>query len=291
MGFFSRYFETYRDYPIEVTIETTGRCNARCVFCPHHELERKNTDMSDELFLRIVGQLEEIPKEHQFYISPFKVNEFLMDKQIFERIELLNRRLPNAWIRLFSNFNAANEEDIERICQIKNLSDIDVSVNSLDPDEYHRLMGLDLNKTLNNIFFFLECIRQHGISMEKQCIVMSRVAQTPETDKHFLDLFPIVFRQYLDLVVPQVISRGEWIDFMPSEKPLRQDQPCVRWADVNICCTGVVAFCCMDGRGAFPHGNILENTILEIYNRPEYRRLRTEKVCKAQVTPCRYCSL
>lgn len=107
------FFEKYRDYPLEVTIETTGKCNARCTFCPHHELEQKNEYMSDELFLRIIGQLEEIPKNHTFYISPFKVNEFLMDKKIFERIALINELLPNAYIRIFTNFNLATLEDIK----------------------------------------------------------------------------------------------------------------------------------------------------------------------------------
>lgn len=290
MDWIESLFEKYRDYPLEVTIETTGLCNARCIFCPHHELERKHQRMSDDLFLRIVEQLETIPKEHLFYISPFKVNELLMDPQIFERIALINQRLPNAFIRIFSNFHAATKEDIPRICRIQNLSDIDISINSLDPEEYHALMGLDLERTLKNIFDFLAHIRQYGLQIQKRHIVLSRVAQNPETDSRFLATFSTVFHQYLDLVIPQVIPRGEWIDFIPSETPLRQNQCCARWTDVNICCTGVVAFCCMDGRGAYPLGNVLQNTVLEIYNQPEYRRLRLEKPHKSQVTPCRHCS-
>ncbi|MDL2280640.1 SPASM domain-containing protein [Selenomonadales bacterium OttesenSCG-928-I06] len=290
MSWIDKYFERYLDYPIEVTIETTGRCNARCIFCPHNELDRKNLDMSDDLFMRIIEGLEEIPREHIFYISPFKVNEFLMDKEIFAKIEIINERLPNAYIRLFSNFNAATEADILKICQIKNLSDIDISINSLDSEEYKALMGLNLARTLNNIFKFLECIRQQPITINKNKITLSRVAQSPETDQRFLKSFSDIFEKYSDLVIPQVIPRGEWIDFMPNEKPLRQEQSCMRWADVNICCTGIVAFCCMDGRGAYPLGDVRENTILEIYNQPSYRRLREERLLKNQVVPCKYCS-
>ena len=282
--------EKYLDYPLEVTIETTGRCNAHCVFCPHHTLERKNLEMSDELFRRIVDQLKAIPRAHRFYISPFKVNEPLMDKKFFSRVEYINQQLPHAYIRIFSNFNLATEEDIQRLCRIRNLSDIDISLNSLDHKEYETLMGLDLEKTLRNVLSFLAYIREHGIQMRQKKITLSRVAQTPASDARFMEAVSEVFKDYADLIRPLVIPLQEWIDFQPTEKPLKQNQPCARWADINICCDGVVAFCCMDGRGVFPRGNVLEKSALEIFNQPDYRRLRIECPNKAQVTPCNRCS-
>lgn len=284
------HFEKYRDYPGEVTIETTGRCNARCIFCPHNELERKHQEMSDALFLRIIEQLEEIPKDHLFYISPFKVNEILMDKKFFQRLKLINQRLPNARIRIFSNLNAATQEDIIKICQIRNLSDIDISINSLNAEEYKMLMGLDLERTLHNTLQLLDYIRTHHVPRQKHQIVLSRVSQSPESDQQYIDDFQKIFRDYLDLAVPLVIPRGEWIDFIPTEQPLKQNQPCYRWTDINICCTGEVAFCCMDGRASYSLGNVSEQTALEIYNQPSYRRLRTMLPHKCLVEPCNRCS-
>jgi len=280
----------YRDYPLEVTIETTGRCNARCTFCPHHTLERKNHEMSDDMFRLIIEQLKSIPPTHLFYISPFKVNEILMDKNIFSRINYINQNLPNAYIRLFSNFNLVTDDDIRQICQIKNLNDIYISLNSLDNEEYEMIMGLKLDKTLRSIFSFLDYIRKNGIVMRDQKINISRVSQYPEADNKFFQAFPTVFKDYTDLVSPRIIARQEWIDYQPTAAPLKQEQPCARWADINICCNGVVAFCCMDGRGAYSWGNIMEKSALEIYNQPEYRRLRIECPNKSQVTPCRRCS-
>lgn len=282
--------ERCRDYPLEVAIETTGKCNARCMFCPHHTLERRNTDMSDAMFREIIEQLKEIPPTHRFYISPFKVNEPLMDRQIFSKIAYINAQLPNAYIRIFSNFNMATQEDIRRLCQIQNLSDIDISLNSLDPAEYRALMGLDLDKTLGNVRAFLACVRNNGIRMQSEKIVLSRVAQGGESDRRFMQSCAEAFGDDAGLVIPRVILRQEWIDFMPTQAPLHQNKPCARWADINICCDGVVAFCCMDGRGAYPWGNILEKSALEIYNQPACRRLRVECPNKSEVTPCRFCS-
>ena len=283
-------FDRYIDYPLEVTIETTGKCNARCIFCPHGELDRKDTTMPDELFLQIVEQLEMIPQEHPFYISPFKVNEMLMDKHIFERIDIINRRLPNASIRVFSNLNAATPEDIGRIGMIRNLSDIDISLNSLDPEEYNRLMGLDLDRTLGNIHLLLRHVRNKGLDIKAEKINISRVAQDAETDTRFMKDFNKKFHNFADIVQPLLIPMGEWINFLPSKAPQRQNQPCLRWLDINLCCTGVAAFCCMDGRAAYPLGNVNDSTALEIYNQPRYRGLHVGQPNKSEVTPCKFCS-
>jgi hypothetical protein len=111
--------------------------------------------------------------------------------------------------------------------------------------------------------------------MQRQTITLSRVAISPQSDRQFLEDFQVVFADYLDIVSPQVIPRQEWIDCIPSEQPDRQNQPCLRWANLEICCTGEVALCCMDGRCAYPLGDVRDHTILEIYNQPAYRRLRT----------------
>ena len=286
----STLFDRYLNYPVEVTIETTGKCNARCVFCPHSELDRKNTYMPDALFLQIVDQLEMIPREHPFFISPFKVNEMLMDKQIFERIHILNRRLPNACIRFFSNFNTATLEDIEHIRKIQNLNDIDISLNSLDPEEYHALMGLDLDRTLRNINLLLHHVRSKGLDMRTPKITISRVSQDAKTDKQFMKAFNKTFHDFAGIVQPLLIPMGEWINFLPSKAPQKQNQPCLRWRDINWCCTGIAAFCCMDGLAAYPLGNVRDSTVLEIYNQPRYRQLRANQPNKSEVTPCRFCS-
>lgn len=277
------------DFPSEVAVETTGRCNARCVFCPHNELMRKNEYMNDEMFLRIVDQLKEIPRTWRFYISPFKVNDLLMDKQIFKRIAVINRELPNAYIRLFTNLNAASDTDIRNLCHIENIADIVISLNSLNKEEYKALMGLDLAQTLSQIHSLLTYVRKNGVSMMSDRIILSRVSQDSKSDSEFIQAAYKEFTDHTGLFLPAIFPRDNWIDLVPLEEPRNLDTPCGRWSEVNICCDGTVAFCCRDGRAAFPLGNIMENTVLEIYNQPTYRHLRVETPNKRQVMPCQHC--
>ncbi len=51
----------YMDYPKSICIETTARCNAKCDFCPHENLERRNAAMDDDLFVKILEDLQGIP--------------------------------------------------------------------------------------------------------------------------------------------------------------------------------------------------------------------------------------
>lgn len=290
-GLATGFLENYIDYPAEIIIETTGVCNAHCIFCPHENLPRKNLYMDDALFDRILCQLQEIPRDRLFRISPFKVNELFMDKQIFERIQKMNEMLPNAFIRIFSNLNSATPEGIERICNIRNISDINISLNSLDPLEYKELMGLNLERTLRNIRHLIDIFRAGKIKMIEKKIEFSRVSISKETDLAYLRTFQELFSKDLDIVEARVLIKGEWIDYKPSNHPLHQNEKCSRWAEINICCDGRVAFCCMDGKCDYFIGDVKKNSVLEIYNSPAYRSLREETILKYEVEPCKSCSL
>lgn len=277
----------YIEYPREVHIETTGRCNANCVFCPHDVLERKFTDMPDALFNKIIEDLKEIPENIKFHISPFKVNEMLLDKNIFKKISIINEELPNASIRFFSNFNAATEETPALIAQIKNLSSLCISLNSLNEKEYREMMSLDLNRTLKNVMTLFEYNKQHRI-LDK--ITLLRVGDESERDSEFEADVYNVFAAYKDQYEVLVLTRGEWIDYLERAEKKLQNNPCLRWFEVSITCTGKVSFCCMDGKCQYPIGDVNTESVLDIYNSSIIKTLRLNGSERKYVEPCRRCS-
>lgn len=285
---FNDAVKKYMDYPKEVNIETTGRCNAKCVFCPHDSLERKNTQMEDVLFFKIISDLKEIPKELLYNISPFKVNEPLMDKTFFDKMEIINRELPNAYIRFFSNFNMATDEHIKRLFRIKNLSQIWISLNSMDNLEYKQLMGLNLDKTLENIDKLLRYKKNNGINKK---IVISRVNDNTSNDNIFVDKLKARFKENMDQIKISLIPRGEWIDHNSFNKVTTYEKmECLRWFEISICCTGEVSFCCMDGKCEYSIGNVNNQSILEIYNNPKFKDLRKKSINRSLVEPCKFCT-
>jgi tetratricopeptide (TPR) repeat protein len=109
----------YRDYPRSVAIETIGRCNAACNFCPHPGLERNTLTMSDNLFDKIIGDLRKIPEHHPLNIFPNLVNEPFMDRKIFDRLSTINSRLPRATLFLFTNLSVMRRDFFEHIATIR----------------------------------------------------------------------------------------------------------------------------------------------------------------------------
>ena len=44
-------------FPPQLVIETTSRCNMKCLHCSHKEMKRPREDMTEEMFKRIVDEI------------------------------------------------------------------------------------------------------------------------------------------------------------------------------------------------------------------------------------------
>jgi radical SAM protein with 4Fe4S-binding SPASM domain len=252
-------------------------------------MERRNEKMPEGLFLKIMEDLKGIPREIPFAVSPFKVNEPLLDGAIFEKMATINRELPNATIWLTTNLNAANKEMIEKLACVKRLGYVWVSLNSLRTDEYRELMGLSLEKTLENLRLLLARNRQHQFTDQ---ITLGRVADNTPGDERFLGDARTVVEGYTlgKDYTASIMRRGGWMGYTVPQSGRLATYPCSRWFEISVTCTGEVAFCCMDGKCEYPMGNVNEKNLLDIYNEPSYRQLREKGYQRQYIEPCKDCS-
>ena len=86
-----------------IEIETYNRCNGTCSFCPvNHNIDpRIETKMTEGLFKKIVGELEEINYDGRF--TTFSNNEPLLDDRIIEWNQYARDHLPHSRMHLFTN--------------------------------------------------------------------------------------------------------------------------------------------------------------------------------------------
>ena len=134
---------------IKFMIETTSVCNAKCVFCVYPTMKRKHAAMSDETFSTIV---ERIKTED---ITPlcfdlFMIGEPFLDKKIFERIRILKTTFPNAKVNITSNFSSVDKDVIDQLIASKT-DFVNISLNASDGRKYKAVMGLDYEKTVENV--------------------------------------------------------------------------------------------------------------------------------------------
>ena len=282
----------HMDFPRNIGIETVGRCNATCGFCPHSDLDRKFLEMPDALFDKILADLSRIPPHVPIRIFPNLVNEPFMDKRIFARLFRINEVLPTAGVQIFTNFNVLPKGYLEGLRGIRNLEQINISFNAANPQEYHDVMGIDFERTVTHIRTVLDDNRRQPYLQHP--LVLSRVSDGTDRDMAYA-------RECRELLsdfdedrdfVAHVKSRTNWLGATDdTQSAIPYSLPCGAWLDINVMCTGVVPLCCIDANGEHAIGNVATNSLLEIYNSPSFKGLRTTESVRETASPCGECAL
>jgi hypothetical protein len=271
------------DFPTHVHLETIAQCNAACNFCPYPGLERKGTVMDDALIAKVVNDLADIPRLHSFQLSPFKVNEPFLDHRLFDLLDTFTVRLPNAKLTLTSNASPITLDKLKRLAGFQNIGYLWISFNDHREAEYESVMRLPFWRTIERLQMIHQAKAEGWLKLP---VVLSRVGDRTSADLEFSHW---VEKNY-PLFKVSIFPRGEWIGQVATTDATPPEVGCVRWFEVSITATGVVAHCCMDGAAAYPIGNVRFEHVLDIYNKPDFRRLREATMIRQEVEPCHSCS-
>lgn len=266
--------EHYLDQPNEIALETLALCNAACSFCPYPVVERKGVKMPDEMIDRLVKEMATFEKP--FLFSPFKLNEPLLDKRLIPLCERMNRDVPLARLRIFTNGSALTPDKIEGVAGLKNVVHLWISLNSIDPVKYEELMQLKFAQTTKRLDYL------HSIEFPHP-VMLSTVGYPDET-----------FRRYCFERWPKfesfAIMRTSWLGFTDGQITKIPDTPCARWWELSITSQGIVSLCCQDSEGQFPIGDLNKQTLLEVYNSPAWRERREKLLSRRGIEICQTCT-
>lgn len=273
----------YMNYPKHVHLETLGLCNASCSFCPYTAMERKGVRMPDELIEKVINDLTAIPVGLPFQLSPFKVNEPFLDSRLLPLLGTIRTRLPNAQVSLTTNAQPLTEAKLDQLLATSDLLYLWISLNEYEAEPYHRIMGLNFEITLRRLHM-LHRRAQEGMKLS---VVLSRVGDGSVRDGGFFDYC----KREFPLFEVNIFPRGAWLGQVNDivQSPI-YGVACQRWFELSITCTGVVAHCCMDGLAKYPIGDVNTQSVLDIYNSPDYRALRETAVNRLAASPCKQCS-
>ncbi len=283
--------KTFLDYPRTISIETVGRCNAKCNFCPAPELERRRQTMSDELFEKVIRDIQEIPAGVPININTNMVNEPFMDKKMFARIRRINEALPTARIQMYTNFNVMPKNFMEEFRKIRNLGYLNISFNAANEADYTEIMHVDFNRTVRHLKTFMDSNRRDRFYNKP--IKLSRVADNTQGDADYMDQCRELFAEFEEGVDFKlyVKRRVTWLaDTKVEQGQIPYFLPCDAWYDINIMCNGKVPLCCLDAEADYAIGDANVNSVLEIYNHPKFRDLRENHAQRESLNPCGECS-
>lgn len=280
------------NFPRTICLETTGRCNAKCDFCPHPRLDRKFDAMSDDLFEKIVVEASGFPADQFVGFSLHAVNEPFMDRKIFDRLATINRLVPHAQIAITTNMNVMPPRFFERIREIRQISDWNISFNAGNKLEYEESMQIDFQRTVSNIRRLL--MENRTAPFVRGPISLTRVGTSDDRDNHFADQCKALFHEFVcgTDFEPKVLGKANWLgDIADSPDRFLHSYPCYQWMSLTVHCNGIVPHCCVDARAQFPFGDVRKQSLLEIYNSPDWRNLREKVSSRDMIYPCNTCNL
>jgi FkbM family methyltransferase len=294
---FTRRHEKYLDYPEYVQIETFAHCNAGCTFCPYSSIDRIKTKMSEELFNKIIEDLTAIPNEHKFTISLNHINEPLSDPRIENFIDSIQKKLSNADIHIISNGYLLNEQNIRMLSKYTSVKSVQISLNEIDADKHEE--NMNMKNKFDTIVANLDLLH----SMKKNRVVqfdtvLRRVGDYSQHDHDFIsyciDRWPLFssasrgLKQFMGKKDIKHLSRG-------INQVSDYDVPvvgCTQWYHLVIGSTGEIAMCCFDGNIDYPIGDVVSNSVLDIYNSKTYRKLRENLMTRYEASgPCQTCTI
>src|SRR3989344_5419123 len=122
------YADKYRVYskkkfPLNIEVGTNSVCNGLCRICPYTSVRNNlpKERMSDELFKKII---DECSNHKVGYISPFLFNEPLTDPKIFDKINYIAFKIPNAKIIVATNAGLLDSAKAKKLIKVLREKDI-----------------------------------------------------------------------------------------------------------------------------------------------------------------------
>lgn len=265
-----------------IMIETSNICNAKCSFCANPTLVRPKQVMTDEIFDLIIERLikEEISIER--FILHLNGEPFT-DKELVERIEILKNRFMGTPVWFTTNFSLPDKETIDRLLG-SGTDQITISLNTVEKQKYHEIMGLDFERTMKNIEYLIQ--KNQNITNPMKI----RFSIVDYGDKEEIEKF---LQKYSDMAEIRVIQLGRWIgkDFTPlSGRVQNLHRHCDDlYHQICILSNGDYAICSFDCEGQV-NLNVRNTPILEAFYSEAYEDLREMLKSGIGGTMCENCS-
>lgn len=270
------------EYPRLVAVETTNRCNAKCSFCPNNALARERRVMSDELFRKVITDCKQFDLPA---IEPFLQGEPFVDPNIFERLALINEQLPKTALRLYSNGAALTPKKSDELRKI-NVDKLYISLNTIVKDRYEKLVGLPFEKTMDNLRY-LATPNANGTVAPTIVVRLTLVEETTKAEiLEFKELCASLN------VKPMAVGLFNYKGDVHSSLPV-PSYPCEHIDRLDILSNGETTLCCMDQEGEYGFGNVIDNSVLEVFNNAKaslVRKMHREGKRK-EFEPCDRCNL
>jgi len=266
----------------KIYIEITNCCNLKCKFCP--ETNRVKEFMSVDNFEEIIKKIHKYTNLVCLHVK----GEPLLHSKLVEILKILEKY--NLKVNITTN-GTLIEEKLETIKNSKAVRQINFSLHSSTQNE------LFSNKYLQKIFESVKELRDIIISYR-----LWNLKDIKENDIN-LEIIKSIEEYYNIQNLKQKLSENDFLKIKENVF-INQDIE-FTWPDINkeviiekgrclalkeqiaILVDGTVVPCCLDNNGDIPLGNVFEESVEEILNKP--KSIEIKKNFERSIISCNLC--
>jgi radical SAM protein with 4Fe4S-binding SPASM domain len=268
-----------KHWPDIVQIESTNKCNAKCVFCPRDEMLRPEGIMDMALYRKVVDECAELGITH---VRMHNYGEALLDRDLVEKVRYAKSK-GIAEVGMISNGSLLTER-VSRGLIDAGLDAINISVDAAGREIFESTrLQLKFDQVVGNIRTFVRLRNESGRTRPK--LILSFVRQGNTEDEA---AFIREWREVADKI--HITDLHNWAGAY--ERHGDVTFPCYRmWLTFTVLWDGRVSLCCADFDGKHVLGDLRSQSIREVWNSPAYREVRREQLDHGGPEICQSCDL
>lgn len=262
-----------------IQIQTVSWCNRSCAFCPSGKFPVEKAFMPVEVYHRLIDQLQAL--NYTGRISPYLMNESLLDKRLPALIAYTRTQCPDSWIAINTNGDALSEALLARL--------YDAGLNSLDVNAYDSPAQHAAHVALATRF-----AAQHD-DITLRTSYSNPFFQGTNLPRHMrlLNCRDMSFwepRFVAKLATADLQNRSGNIPgarCLPEPLALGCERP---FQQMYVNYRGEAVLCCNDWRATVIMGDTAHASLADIWDNEAYRRYRDHLQRKSRAIPlCRTC--
>lgn len=289
----------YTDFaPADIFIEPSSRCNASCEACPHKEMKRSQIDMSLEIFEKISSSFVK-GDDCRWVFSG--MGEPLLNANISEFVKT-SSCFPSTFI---TSLQVSFPDDFP----FNDLNQIRISVDSCSEPEFKTVREGCVWENIKKFLLKVRGIRQENKEYFPDVgVTMLRNGKTENRQQMFLSYYkkavkPVMAEYYFAFPFDskrsevswfQIIGESEYngarkktstVNFEPVRRRICKNAVLGLW----ILSNGDVTVCPWDLEGKMTIGNVLNNSLKEIWQSEKAKNFRKSHICGNLSEPCNNC--
>src|SRR3989344_3796950 len=278
-------------FPKVLRLEPASACNFKCIHCPTGLDKNPNVSiMPWETFLRI---FETIKNYYFRVIVLYHGGEPLLNPRLVEMAQML--RPIAGRIEFNSNASILTDGVIEKVITANVIDRISFSLDGNSPEENDKIrVGANFKKLVANIKRLIDTRNRLGLERPKIFIANTQIPETTSPGKiQVPDFLETAFKEVGSDISYKCTYALIWAGM--------SIKPGVAEPDNNFCkhifntftirANGDVVPCCYDLTTEMKMGNVLEQSLEEIWNNKKYMGLRKSIAAFNPPKLCRGCEV